>query len=102
MPQLSFELEGVPLDTGAWLQLCRMLGAHEDLRMRPRDEQSRHKVQLWNDPIPLRVSGLVVEDDPFALDEIGQWLTGLVEVDPFSRNSDDRPNGITGSSGLRV
>lgn len=80
---LSFQLEGLPLDTAPLLHLCRSLGVHDDLHVRPRGEKSVKQVHLRSQAIELTVQAYVVADDPFDVETRGEWVSGLVVDNPF-------------------
>jgi len=81
--RLSFQLEGVPLDTAPLLHLCRSFGAYDDLHVRPRGEKSIQLLNLRSDSIELSLRQYVVADD---LDRHGNrqdWAAGIVVDNPF-------------------
>ena len=81
--EVSFQLEGLPLDTTPLLQLCRVLGVHENLVSRPRVQNSRNLVHLRQAGITdLAVTGYLVADDPFGTYQ-RQWVTGIIVDNPF-------------------
>ncbi|MEV4536257.1 restriction endonuclease [Asanoa sp. NPDC049518] len=59
---LSFQLQGVPLDTGPLLQLCRSIGVHDGVYFRSLTDRSRRVLHLpkWL-TTPTKPVGLVCE-----------------------------------------
>ncbi|MFJ7212212.1 restriction endonuclease [Amycolatopsis sp. NPDC098790] len=84
MITLSFQLEGIPLDSAPLVHLCRSIGVHEGLYWRPRGDRSvtrsRESRPLVADVRPLAYlvgpAGLVA-DDPT------EWVSGIVIANPF-------------------
>ena len=78
---LSFQFQGIPLDPGPLLQLCRAIGVHDEVYFRPRDEKSVNRVRLpaWMLPID-SVHALVTVPDHL----LGRrFVSGLVISNPF-------------------
>lgn len=81
---LSFQLQGIPLDNGPLLQLCRSVGVHEGLYFRPRADESvtRHRsADPYADdvrPIHLFVTPSSMPEDP-----VPDWVTSIVIANPF-------------------
>jgi hypothetical protein len=75
---ISFQLQGIPLDTAPLLQLCRAIGVHDNLYFRPLAAKSTRTVYPpdWmtniSDPIARIVTpGTHIDPDP-------EWVTGIV------------------------
>lgn len=89
---LSFQLEGVPLDTAPLLQLCRSIDAHEGLYFRPRTERSvrrtREHPALVADLQPI---AYLIGPERLLGDAVTEWITGIVIVNPFSATSANTP-----------
>ena len=89
---LSFQLEGVPLDTAPLLQLCRSIGAHEGLYFRPRMERSvvrsRAPRTLVTDVQPL---AYLIGPERMLGDVTTEWITGIVIANPFYAASANKP-----------
>jgi hypothetical protein len=82
---ISFQLQGIPLDTRPLLELCHTLGVHEHLYLRPRDTQSIKRIHLHDKNIPIGLPrALVVNAEP-APETMGpdDWVVGLVIENPF-------------------
>jgi hypothetical protein len=80
---LSFELQGIPLDVSPLLQLCRSLGIHDDAYFRPRDRKSRELLRLpsWMS-VPITPVGFMeTVGDVFDHDAV--FVTGIVIENPF-------------------
>lgn len=95
---LSFQLDGAPLDLTPWQQLSRTLGVHEGLRVRPHDELAVHAVRVADRSVPVTVRGWIVEDDWVSDDNGDAWAVGVVVNNPFVRGSTnlskiDAPDG---------
>jgi hypothetical protein len=101
---LSFQLQGIPLDTGPLLELCRSAGVHDGLYFRPHAEASvtrrrlRDKYRVETPPISYRVMDSHVSDD-----RIPKWVTGIVVANPiFGAEHDDLLDGFYGEiEGIR-
>ena len=104
--QLSFQLEGLPLDSAPLLHLCRGLGAHDNLRVRPRAAKSRNLLHLRDNAIDLTVRGFIVANDPYAVETDGQWTTGIITDNPYRASSGRRhtqlPDGLELLAGSEV
>ncbi|WIX76958.1 restriction endonuclease [Amycolatopsis carbonis] len=89
---LSFQLEGVPLDTAPLLQLCRSIGAHEGLYFRPRMERSvirsRAPRTLVTDVQPL---AYLIEPERLLGDVATEWVTGIIIANPFYATPANKP-----------
>jgi hypothetical protein len=80
---ISFQLEGIPLDTAPLLQLCRGIGVHDNLYFRPLGGRSTRTIHL-----PHSITGL---GEPFArivtpgthIDPHPAWVTGIVVPNPL-------------------
>ena len=86
---LSFQLQGIPLNTSSLLQLCRSVGVHDSLHLRPRAEKSvnRHHAQTVTIDNVQPIGYLVtLETDP-ALPS-AEWVTGIVIRNPFRDTAD--------------
>ncbi|WUJ74677.1 restriction endonuclease [Kribbella soli] len=83
-PSLSFQLQGIPLDTGPLLQLCRSAGIHHGVYFRPRDEQS---VRRYRGAAPLATAvkpiHLITSPAPESQLKFDHWVTGMVIANPF-------------------
>ncbi|MFL6120228.1 restriction endonuclease [Actinophytocola sp.] len=81
---LSFQLQGIPLDNGPLLQLCRSVGVHEGLYFRPRADESvtRHRpAKPYADTVqPIHC---FVTPSPLPDDRDPDWVTGIVIINPF-------------------
>jgi Holliday junction resolvase len=83
-PILSFQFQGIPLDTGPLLQLCRSVGIHEGLYFRPRSEPSLRRYRdgkaLATDVTPIHL----ITSQEATPDRSGErWVTGVVIANPF-------------------
>ncbi|MFC5268955.1 restriction endonuclease [Kribbella qitaiheensis] len=93
-PVLSFQLQGIPLDTGPLLQLCRSVGIHEGLYFRPRAEPSVRRYRdgkpLANDVTPIHLVTSPKSNPELTFDH---WVTGIVIANPFHiANGHDGPS----------
>lgn len=84
-PSFSFQLQGIPLDNGPLLQLCRSAGIHDGVYFRPRTEPAlisyRDRASLVGDVKPVRFLATPAEaDEPF-----DWWAVGVVIENPFYR-----------------
>ncbi|WP_165547448.1 restriction endonuclease [Kribbella sindirgiensis] len=83
-PSLSFQLQGIPLDTGPLLQLCRSAGIHHGVYFRPRDERSvrRHRGAA---PLATDVNPICLIISPASGPQLkfDHWVTGMVIANPF-------------------
>jgi hypothetical protein len=81
---LSFQLQGIPLDTGPLLQLCRSVGVHEGLYFRPRADESvtRHR---RSKPFADNVQPIhyFVTPSPMPDDRDPDWVTAIVIANPI-------------------
>lgn len=88
---MSFQLQGIPLDHGPLLQLCRSVGVHEGLYFRPRTDESvtRHRPtdSYASDVRPIYH---VVTTSPAPEGPVQQWVTGIVIANPFHDKHRDR------------
>jgi hypothetical protein len=78
---LSFQFQGIPLDTSPLLQLCRALGVHSEVYFRPRDAKSVTKAYppFWMQRID-HVHSIITVPDPL----LGRDLVcGLVIRNPL-------------------
>ncbi|MEV6621273.1 restriction endonuclease [Amycolatopsis sp. NPDC051106] len=82
---LSFELEGIPLDSAPLVHLCRSIGVHEGVYWRPRGGQS---VTRSREPRPLvsdvRPLAYIVGPDSFQDNDTTEWISGIVIANPFT------------------
>ncbi|MFI6132740.1 restriction endonuclease [Micromonospora sp. NPDC051141] len=80
---LSFQLQGVPLDTGPLLQLCRSIGVHGGIYFRSLTDRSRRLINLPNwMTAPVEPVALVVT--PGADISAGMnFVTGIVIPNPL-------------------
>jgi hypothetical protein len=99
---LSFQLEGVPLDTGPLLQLCRSIDVHEGLYFRPRTEQSVERIRgpraLVTDVRPL---AYLIGPERLLGDVATEWVTGIVIANPLYATSASE-SGIDLPAGLEL
>lgn len=91
--ELSFQLQGIPLDPGPYRELGAHFGLTDSVYFRPRDEKSR----IWGRPSGKRpkvtpvafvvlLEGLLAQDDD-------EWVSGIVVENPFFVERDQpRPN----------
>jgi Holliday junction resolvase len=100
---LSFQLQGIPLDTAPLLELCRSVGAHDGLYFRTRAEESvtrrrlADQYRVTTQPINHLVMASHMPDDP-----IHEWVTGVVIANPFHGSTGDYLDGPPGRlDGLR-
>lgn len=88
MAVLSFQLEGLPLDTGPLLQLCRSVGVHDGAYFRPRTEESVSRRP--GGPLAASVQPIyhltTNEHDPGF--PFAEWVTGIVIANPFRGSSE--------------
>jgi hypothetical protein len=80
---LSFQLQGVPLDTGPLLQLCRSIGVHDGIYFRSLTDKHRQVIHLpeWMG-VPVAPVALLVT--PGAdLSEGLEFITGIVIPNPL-------------------
>ncbi|WP_166659130.1 restriction endonuclease [Labedaea rhizosphaerae] len=90
--RVSFQLQGIPLDNGPLLELCKSIGVHESLYFRPRANESvkRHHfadAQVANvQPIHHFVTTSREPEDP-----VQEWVTGIVIINPFHEKHGDSP-----------
>jgi Restriction endonuclease len=80
---LSFQLQGIPLDSAPLLQLCRAIGVHDDLYFRPLAEKSAHIIHPpdWMTAVAEPHSLIVTPGTPF--DSYSEWVTGVVLPNPL-------------------
>lgn len=83
--ELSFQLQGIPLDTAPLLQLCRSIGVHDGVYFRPLVARSRDLLHLpdWMTE-PVEPVGLV-ETIGDEFDSDIEWVTGIVIDNPFKQ-----------------
>lgn len=82
---MSFQLEGLPLDPAPLLHLCRALGVHQGLHVRPRREQSLTCHHFRRANIDLTIRSYIVAEDRNDPEELGDWAVGVVVDNPFRR-----------------
>ncbi|WLS44775.1 restriction endonuclease [Micromonospora profundi] len=76
---ISFQLQGHPLDTRPLLELCHTLGVHENLYLRPRDTESVQRIHLGHKPIDIgEARALITAPEPDAEFGFSYWVTGVV------------------------
>lgn len=83
---ISFQLQGIPLDTAPLLQLCRSIGVHDNLFFRPLAEKSARTVfpPEWMTHISDPVAHIVT---PAAhIDAHPEWITGIVVPNPLRQH----------------
>ncbi|WP_460528068.1 restriction endonuclease [Flindersiella endophytica] len=83
MTGVSFQLQGIPLDTEPLLQLCRTLGAHDGLYFRPRAEKSIRRHLMSPTTIDIQPVAYLVSRDPDDRTPHAEWVTGVVVANPF-------------------
>lgn len=82
---LSFQLQGVPLDTGPLLQLCRSIGVHDGIYFRSLTDRSRRLIHLPNwMTVPVEPLALVVTPGS-DLDAGMEFVTGIVIPNPLQQ-----------------
>lgn len=92
--RLSFQLQGIPLDTGPLLELCRSVGAHDGLYFRPRAEESvtrrilREEYRVETRPISYLVTDSYSSDQPI-WPPTADRVTGVVIPNPFLGSTDN-------------
>ncbi|MEU1605547.1 restriction endonuclease [Micromonospora matsumotoense] len=83
---LSFQLQGVPLDTGPLLQLCRSIGVHDGVFFRSLTDRSRRLIHLptWMTAAvePLALVVTPGEDISEGMD----FVTGIVIPNPLRQH----------------
>ncbi len=116
---ISFELQGVPLDVSPLAQLCKAVGAHEPVYFRALDGRSVSRDHVAVSRHPVVPLAYVVEPDELfgeldtdGLSEYGQldgretprrpreFVTGLVVANPF-RSGDGAPAALDPPDDLR-
>ncbi|MEV4691352.1 restriction endonuclease [Micromonospora echinospora] len=82
---LSFQLQGVPLDTGPLLQLCRSIGVHGGIYFRSLTDRSRRVIHLpdWM-TAPVEPLALVVTPGS-DIDMGTNFVTGIVIPNPLQQ-----------------
>ena len=98
---LSFQLQGIPLDVGPMLQLCRSVGVHDGVYFRPRAEQSvkhHHGSPRLVDGVRPIAYLTSVEDE---IDDSTEWVTGIIVNNPF-RDADPGTPRWSGPEGLQI
>lgn len=90
---LSFELAGIPLDAGAFLDLSDELNGVEPVRFRPLDRRALERCRL-HDQAPLDVQGFVTE----RLEDETEWVVGLVVRHDLNQPQDQWPEMMRGST----
>jgi hypothetical protein len=95
---LSFQLQGVPLDNGPLLQLCRSIGVHDGIYFRSLTDSYRRLIHLpdWMTG-PIEPIALVVTRGS-DIDEGSEFVTGIVIPNPLQqeqwRHSEQRAEGM--------
>jgi hypothetical protein len=81
--ELSFQLQGIPMDVSPLLQLCRSIGIHDDAYFRPRDSRSRELLHLpsWLSKPLVPIGYVETVDDTF--DDGATFVTGIIVSNPF-------------------
>ena len=83
--ELSFQLRGIPLDTGPYRELCAHFGLSDPVYFRPRSERSR----AWGRPPRaskrpvVKPLAYVVALETLVLGDDDEWVTGIVAANPF-------------------
>ncbi|WP_432973507.1 restriction endonuclease [Dactylosporangium sp. CA-233914] len=86
---ISFQLQGHPLDTRPLLELCHTLGVHENLYLRPRDAESVQRIHLRHRAIGIGgIRALVTAPEPDTGMGFSRWVTGVVIDNPFIAGHD--------------
>lgn len=100
--ELSFQLEGWPLDSTPLIHLCRALGIHDHMNVRPRKKRS---IKLWHprpevtDVVP---RWYVIADEWVDVETEDPWVTGIVIDNPFpQRNTSSEPDVPLNLAALR-
>ncbi|MBB1152512.1 restriction endonuclease [Amycolatopsis dendrobii] len=97
---LSFQLEGLPLDTAPLLQLCRSIGAHESLYFRPRTERSVARSRAPHITVKdVQALAYLIGPERLLSDAPTEWVTGIVITNPFyatpaSKRTAELPVGL--------
>jgi hypothetical protein len=80
---ISFQLQGIPLDTAPLLQLCRAIGVHDNLYFRPLAEKSTRTVfpPDWMTKISDYIARIVTPGTH--IDPHPEWVTGIVVPNPL-------------------
>ena len=83
--ELSFQLRGIPLDTGPYRELCAHFGLSDPVYFRPRSERSR----TWGRPprtseLPVvKPLAYVVALETLVPGDDDEWAAGIVVANPF-------------------
>lgn len=80
---LSVQLEGIPLDSAAWQQLCRSTGIQQPSYFRPRSQPSVERGLRFAVRIPVEPLGYLVETESSEGDRREEWVTGIVVANPY-------------------
>jgi hypothetical protein len=100
---LSFHLQGIPLDPEPYLHLAESIGDDTPAYWRPLSERSIHSVGLWRrseyfelvlDPV-----AFVVEEHSGDADPV--WVRGLVITNPFAQGAPEGVDELEWPGGLR-
>lgn len=92
MVSLSFQLQGIPLDGGHLLQLCRSVGVHDGLYFRPRAKRSVRRSKP-GPPLAECVEPLtyLIEPEHLVPSLNTEWVTGIVIENPFRKTPTRTP-----------
>lgn len=89
--ELSFQLRGVPLDTGPYRELCKHFGLRDPVYFRPRNERSQIRGRPPGIlPVVKPVAYVVNLEQVFRDDD--EWVAGIVVENPFFQGKS--PNRI--------
>ncbi|MEU7864401.1 restriction endonuclease [Nonomuraea sp. NPDC049141] len=96
---LSFQLQGIPLDLAPLMQLCKAIGLHEAVYFRPLEGRSITQSRSFSSGthIDIREVAYIVQPDVFDLDfdlddedaepianiRVREWVTGIVIENPL-------------------
>jgi hypothetical protein len=101
--EISFQLRGVPLDTGPYRELCDHFGLSDPVYFRPRKEESRIFGRPSGKlPVVKPVAHVVDVERIFPDDD--EWVAGIVVENPFFlRQEEERvlaPDAPAGDEGV--
>ncbi len=83
--RISFQLDGVPIDTTPFQRRADQIAPGTDPYFRPRSTASTSFIRFGT-PLPLDVLATVVEKDQ--REEPGEWVLGVVARNPFFSDRD--------------
>jgi hypothetical protein len=108
MVYLSFQLEGIPLDTAPLLQLCQSIGVHDGLYFRPHTKKSLTRGRTAKPLIKhVKPLGYIISPETLEGAPPCEWVTGIVIANPFHESAGDdshapTPDGLEGVARQRV